>query len=178
MKHLLHSVPCPALKVGTQRVAFVIPSPSSHPGIMDMHQSPRTIGGTLKDLRLTALRVVRSTIQFRGVARPVELRPSAVTIDRDLQAALLQLTLGEISAKKTHHQLVTNGMIGGVITGGSDKRYLIPMRPDAVHERRVTPEPSVYNRHFLRKKRGCVKIVSCHCGLDPRSHTIRILKTG
>ena len=106
---------------------------------MDMHQSPRAIGGTLKDLRLTALRVVWSTIQFCGVERPVELRPSAVTVDRDLQAALLQLTLGEISAKKTHHQLVTNGMIGGVITGGSDKRHLIPMRPDAVHDRRVTP---------------------------------------
>ena len=51
------------------------PSPSSHPGIMDMHQSPRAIGGTLKDLRLTALRVVRSTIQFRGVESPSDQPP-------------------------------------------------------------------------------------------------------
>ena len=130
-KHLLPSMPCPAIKVGTQRVAFVIPSPRPRSGIMDMHQSPRAIGGTLKDLRLTSLRVVRSAIQFRGV-----------------------------------------------MTGGSDKRYLIPMRPDAVHDRRVTPEPSVYHHHFLREKRGCVKILSCHCGLDPQSHTILILKTG
>ena len=64
---------CPAIKVGTQRVAFVIPSPRPHPGIMDMHQSPRAIGGTLKDLRLTSLRVVRSAIQFRGVERPIIL---------------------------------------------------------------------------------------------------------
>ena len=142
------TMPCPAIKVGTQRVAFVIPSSRPYSGIMDMHQSPRAIGGTPKDLRLTSLRVVRSAIQFRGVERPIKLRPSAVTINRNLQAALLQLTLGEISAKKTHHQLVTNGMIGGVITGGSDKRYLIPMRPDAVHDRRVTPEPSVYHHHF------------------------------
>ena len=84
--------PCPAIKVGTQRIAFVIPSSRPYSGIMDMHQSPRAIGGTLKDLRLTSLRVVRSAIQFRGVERPI--------------------------------------------------------------------------------------ILSCHCGLDPQSHTIQILKTG
>ena len=85
-------VPCPAIKVGTQRVAFVIPSLRPRSGIMDMHQSPRAIGGTLKDLRLTFLRGVRSAIQFRGVERLI--------------------------------------------------------------------------------------ILSCHCGLDPQSHTILILKTG
>ena len=113
------------------------PSTRVHGRIVNMHQSPNAVSGFLKDLRLTPLRVVRGAIQLGSMESPRKLRPSAVAVERDLQAALLQLPLGEVRAKKPNHQLITNRLIGGVIAGRSDERHLIAMRPDAIHDRRV-----------------------------------------